>query len=273
MGDPSIDHLGAIWASIGGLCQGLSEEEWALPTSCPGWSVQDHLSHLAGIEALLLGRPQPSRPVTAVPWPPSYVHNDLGEANEAAVEFRRPWAGAQVLEEFLDLSAARLEVLREMSDEALDEESWTPIGPGTVRDLLAIRAFDTWVHEQDMREALRRPGDLDTPAARHALDRCFLALPYVVGKRAAAPEGSTVVFEVTGATTGTLAVGVTDGRAAALDAPPGNPTTGIRGDFVTITRLCCGRVDPAGVLERGEVAFSGDADLGRRVVECLSFMI
>jgi uncharacterized protein (TIGR03083 family) len=273
MGDPSIDHLGAVWASIGGLCEGLSEEEWALPTSCPGWSVQDHLSHLAGTEALLLGRPQPAHPVAAGPWPPPYVHNPMGEANEAAVEFRRSWAGPQVLEEFLELTAARLGVLREMSDDALDEESWTPIGPGTVRDLLAIRAFDAWVHEQDMRDSLGRPGDLVTPAAKHALDRCFLALPYVVGKRAAAPEGSTVVFDVSGPTTGTLAIGVTGGRAIALEWSPGNPTTRISGDFVTITRLCCGRVDAADALAGGEVEISGDADLGRRIVGCLSFMI
>jgi uncharacterized protein (TIGR03083 family) len=270
MGDPSVDHLAAVWASIGELCEGLSEDEWALPTSCPGWSVQDHLSHLAGTEALLLGRPQPARPAAAGPWPPAYVHNAIGEANEAAVEFRRSWAGAQVLEEFLELTSARLEILREMSDEALDEESWTPIGPGSVRDLLAIRSFDAWVHEQDMREALARPGDLDTPAAKHALDRCFLALPYVVGKRAAAPEGSTVVFDVGGPTTGTLAIDVTGGRAVAIGSRPDDPTTRISGDFVTITRLCCGRVDPAGVLDRGEVVVSGDADLGRRIVERLS---
>jgi hypothetical protein len=32
-------------------------------------------------------------------------------------------------------------------------------------------------------------------------------------------------------------------------------------------------VDPAGVLDRGEVTVSGDDDLGRRIVEHLSFMI
>ena len=55
------------------------------------------------------------------------------------------------------------------------------------RDLLPFRVFDAWVHEQDMRRAVGRPGDLDTPVAAAALDRIVGTMPFVVGKRAGAP--------------------------------------------------------------------------------------
>ena len=45
------------------------------------------------------------------------------------------------------------------------------MGPGTVRDLLPFRIFDSWVHEQDMRRAVHRAGNLDSDAARLAAGR------------------------------------------------------------------------------------------------------
>ena len=39
-----------------------------------------------------------------------------------------------------------------------DEEGFTPEGPGPYRQFMAIRVFDCWYHDQDIREALDRPG-------------------------------------------------------------------------------------------------------------------
>ena len=50
-----IDTLEATFLSLSNLGRQLSEEQWKLPTDCPGWSVQDNLSHLVGIEVALSG--------------------------------------------------------------------------------------------------------------------------------------------------------------------------------------------------------------------------
>jgi hypothetical protein len=50
-----IDTLEATFLSLSNLGRQLSEEQWKLPTDCPGWSVQDNLSHLVGIVVALSG--------------------------------------------------------------------------------------------------------------------------------------------------------------------------------------------------------------------------
>jgi uncharacterized protein (TIGR03083 family) len=269
MGDPCVDMLGLVWGSISELCDDLTEQEWSLATDCPGWTVQDQLSHIVGPEAAFLGRPQPTGGTIKRP----YIRNPIGSANEALVDYRRAWSGSQVLAEFRDVTSERLAALQAMDEEDLDEESWTPAGPGKYRDLLAIRVLDAWVHEQDIRAALRRPGHLEGPVPRHVLGRCFLAMPYVVGKKAAAPEGSTVVFLISGPTAGSLAIEVTDGRARAVEQEPAMPSVTLEADFVTFTRVANGRAEALGALEEGTITVRGEAVLGRTIVEKLNFMI
>ena len=61
-----------------------------------------------------------------------------------------------------------------------------------------MRVFDSWVHEQDVRRALDRPGGSGNRASALALDRVQGAMPFVVGKKAACPDGTAVRFEVSG---------------------------------------------------------------------------
>ncbi len=107
-GELVIDSLAEVWASVVDACQDLDEAQWALPTDCPGWSVQDQLSHLVGIEHTLLGDPAP-KPVSQVP---PYVKNPIGEMNEAWVEPHRELSGPEVLAEFVDVTDRRLAALR-----------------------------------------------------------------------------------------------------------------------------------------------------------------
>src|SRR5690606_20316142 len=65
--------------------------------------------------------------------------------------------------------------------------------------LLRNRAIDAWMHEQDVRRAVQRPGNLGSRGAHVAVQSFRSALPFVVGKRAAAPAGHPVGIVVTGA--------------------------------------------------------------------------
>ena len=76
--DSAVAALAAEWQAITELCAALSDPEWAAPTDCPGWSVQDNVSHIIGTERMLLGDPAPEVDVGDVP----HVHNEIGRMNE-----------------------------------------------------------------------------------------------------------------------------------------------------------------------------------------------
>ena len=264
-----VEHLATVWASMAELGGQLSEAEWKQGTEVPGWSVQDNLAHIAGLEWMLLGREQPDH---AIPEDLEHVKNDIGRGNEIWVDSRRSHSGADVLAEFVEVTGARLAQLRGFGANDFGAESWTPVGPGTVRDLLPFRVFDSWVHEQDMRRAVGRPGNLASAVAAVALVRILDAMPFVVGKRAGAPDGSVVVFELSGPLARTVAIGVDGGRAKPLDTPPSAPDVRIVTDTETFARLGCGRIDPSAALADARVRLEGDEALGRRVVEQVNFL-
>jgi len=264
-----VDQLEEVWDRIAALGAELTEDEWKRPTDVPGWTVQDNLTHLTDLEAMIQGL---ARSAHAAPDGLAHVKNDAGARNEPFVDERRSWTGAAALDEFVGVTSARIVQLRALTAADFGAESWTPMGPGTVRDLLPFRVFDSWVHEQDMRTALDRPGGLTGPAAEAAMDRIVGVAGYVVGKKVAPPDGTVVVIECTAPLARAVAIGVDGGRARVLDAPPADPTVCIRTSGDVYARLACGRADPAAALAAGSVAIDGDAAVGRRVVEELNFL-
>lgn len=255
-----VDTLEEVWRSIDALGSTLSEEQWKTETECPGWSVQDNLAHVIGTESSILGRPTPDHTPPDLP----HVKNDMGRANEIWVDSRRARSGAEVLEEFREVTAARIAALRAMTPDDFSADSWTPAGPGTVRDLLPFRIFDSWSHEQDMRRALGIPGDLEGRPAELSLGRIENFLPYVVGKKVKPADGTTVVFAWDRRTTDLVMEG---GRAKPLDPPPAEPTVRLTMEVDTLVRLGLGRGDPDEILRSGAVTLAGDEDLGRTIVK------
>src|SRR3954466_8238460 len=162
-----VDMLEDVWRSMAELGATLDEVEWKAPSECPGWTVQDNLVHLTALERFILGDPLPT---DDVPDDLPHVKNDIGKANERWIQSRRSWSGADALAEFRAATATRIEQLRALDDSGFAADSWTPMGPGTVADLLRFRIFDSWVHEQDMRRPLDRPGDVDSAATSCWLD-------------------------------------------------------------------------------------------------------
>ncbi len=258
-----------VWSSMAELGGSLTEAEWKAPSECPGWTVQDNLVHITALERFILGDPLPSEDV---PDDLPHVKNDIGRSNERWIESRRAWTGADALAEFVATTDARIAQLRALDDDGFAADSWTPMGPGTVAGLLGFRIFDSWVHEQDMRRALARPGDLDSAAARFSTGMMLDVLPYVVGKKVGAPDGSTVVLTLTGPIAVTTAVATTDGRARPVDPVPEDPTVTLSLASDDYARLACGRSDPAEALVTGVVAIEGDVELGGALVHQLNYM-
>jgi uncharacterized protein (TIGR03083 family) len=265
--DHIVSTLGQEWARLADLLAGLPDDAWST-TVLPGWDVHDVLAHLAGTELALSGAELPAPPAGHEAGP--HVHNDIGRVNELWVTSLRELSHADLLARFRDVTGSRLATLTAMSVEEFNAPSWTPAGQGTYRRFMQIRIFDCWMHEQDIRSALRQPGHQVGPAADRSLDEVCGALGYIIGKRGRAPDGSSVLIRLTGPIERDLRV-VTDGRAKVVDSFDGEPTATIALPSALFFRLAGGREDPVAALD--QITLGGDVALARQLVTNLAFTI
>jgi uncharacterized protein (TIGR03083 family) len=139
---------------------------------------------------------------------------------------------------------------------------------------MRIRAFDCWMHEQDIRAALGREpsaAQLSGADARQSLDEMAASMSFVVGKKGQAPDGSRVLLRLTGPLSREIRVAV-DGRAALVEDFGGaEPTAVVTLDGLQFTRLAGGR----GLVSYrpADVEYAGDAVVGKRIVENLAYVI
>src|ERR1700722_11732613 len=261
--------LAETWGALAEVCFDLSDTEWALPTECPGWDVKDQLSHLIGIERAIMGEPVPewSGPLG------DHVKNDFAATNERFVAVRRSLPGPSVRAEFFEVTTTRLAQLDALSAAEWAAPGWSPVGEVPRAEFVTVRVFDSWVHEQDVRLALDRPGGSGNAASSVSLDRVQGAMPFVVGKRAGCPDGTTVRFDVAGPGLDARAVtiGVEGGRAR----PVGDevaPTVTLALSSIDFVRLGWGRATAAQVEAAGGVEVQGDAVVGQSVLGAMNFM-
>lgn len=273
MSESLIDLLDECWGDVASLCEELDPGQWKMLTDLPGWTVHDNVAHMIGTERMLLGE-HPEAGTDDV-GAAAHVRNDIGKVNEQWVATYRTLDDARLLEEFRSVTARRLGVLRAMTTEDWDREGFTPEGPGPYRLFMEIRLFDCWYHDQDIREALERPGYLDGPVADTSIGRIPpKALGYVVGKKAGAPPDSTVVFDIAGERPILAAIAVPpEGRAVLLDSAPDTPSVRIAMDRRAFTRLAGGRWSGDRARANSTIEIDGDTDLGNRVVDNLAFTI
>ena len=267
-----LSGLFAVWDSIDALLDGLPESGWQAATPLPGWCVKAVASHIIGTESFLAGvaAPQPDIDVSAL----EHVRNDVGVLNECWVRHLSGESGAGVLERLRAVTNDRRTALTGLSGEEWNAQTLTPVGPESYGRFMRVRAFDCWMHEQDMREALSRPSsddELDGTPSQLALDEITATMGYVVGRLAKAPDGSRILFELTGPLARSIRVSV-DGRAQVVDDFGGlDPTATIRLDGLQFTRLSGGR--PMSPASPRDVELGGDKDVAARVADHLNFVI
>lgn len=269
--DRTVDALASVWSSLRQLLAVLTEEQWSAATALPGWDVRATVAHVIGTERMLLGdAPEIGFDREADADSAPHVRNDIGALNESWVRTLTRLSTEELLAEFDRVTESRLTALREMSQAEWDAESFTPAGPDAFGRFMQIRVFDCWFHEQDIREAVGRPGHSAGQAVAVTLDEVTTALGFVVGKRAGAPVGTTVAFELTGSSGRTILVEVAD-RARVVDAIEGSPTVTITMPVVPFTRLCGGRAGVDAV--EADIELAGDIPVGRTILANLSYTI
>ena len=268
-----IDALDQTMQSVIDLGFGCRDQDFDLETDCPGWTVKDQISHVVGLEKSFAGIRGERVEV------PDYDHlrHAAGHEVERDVEARRGRSGRMVVAELADFHPERIASLRESQAE-VDTVIGGPLGPDTTfGQMLRTRVIDTWCHEQDLRNALDRPGDLDTPAAALFTEAVLHALPRVVARVAGIEAGHAVVVDVTGpvvAREGARVITGEDGRPygealfSGHHRPDGEDqldVTSIKLTTDALTRRAAGRRST----DQIRYTVNGDEDIARRVLDAL----
>ncbi|MFD7897652.1 maleylpyruvate isomerase family mycothiol-dependent enzyme [Streptomyces sp. MnatMP-M17] len=263
---PSLQNYADAWThsieAIAELVQPLVEGEWSWRTPCPGWSVRDIVSHVIGMESELLGDP---RPIHSLPRDLYHVQSEFARYMEMQVDVRRHHTAPEMTAE-LEYTIIRRN--RQIRNETRSPDTMVraPLGKEqTLETAWRGRAFDVWVHEQDLRTTLSKPGNLDSPGALIARDALLAALPKVVAKDAGAPPNSAIVIDVSGPVEFLRTVRVNaDGRGSIDGSPSLGPLVTLAMDWDTYFRLACGRVRAAAVADR--IKIDGDDELATAIL-------
>ncbi len=241
-----------VWRdAIADLRDAAARAPWRAPSILPGWSVADVVAHTLWIERSQLGLADPPHEPDWAALP--HVSSPFSRITEVPVDLRRTRTRDEVLAEFDETMSAREAALRHLRATDPDGLVMNPLGSmTTLDDLLSMRIFDVWVHEQDIRLAVDDPGHLDTPAAHVAAARMRNALGRVWGKGVDAPVGATVQVTCTGpgVTFSDAVVRSADGRARPI-SPVTQPTVALTMTFPAYVALACGR-GPAPVESAGD---------------------
>ena len=230
------------------LLEALHDDEWHVPTA-DGRTAHDLIVHLGAIESLLVSR-------LGLADDPLSGEPDLDVRTAAMLERHRGAPPARALEAWLRDTGEVLRHARLPDTDLRGRVDW--VGAAAPFDrVLASRAFETWIHADDVRVALgiaMRP----PPAAHMAImaDLAVRLLPaaaYVTGIDLGA---RTVRVVLTGEGGGDWLLG------ARPDAPVEAPAVVLTADVVDFCLLAGGRLSPTQVAH----AVEGDADLASELL-------
>jgi len=250
-----------------------SDADFDRPTAYPGWTVKDQIAHVVGIESWLHAGDAAPRVVPRH----DHIRGDLAQFSERSVELRRPMRGSKVVDELQTIVKQRVD---ELSKPELTLETMIRgvQGPAALGESLRLRIIDIWVHEQDIRQAVGRPGNLDAGGAALFMDSLFAQLPRLVAREAGIPPGNVVIIDCTGPIMGRAGVWVEEGvdggeprgiplfSGVAHDGDPLDVFTTLTLSTDGLTRRAAGR----GTLEDIHFTVTGDEDVARRVLEHLA---
>lgn len=256
------------------LLDTLTDDDWNAPTICPGWSVKDIALHLLGDDIGRISRGRDAfRGAAFVPKGNRDFESELLEfinyRNELWVE-----AARRISPRLL------CDLLRFMGDEtqryfesldlfAIGEPvSWAGLAPAPVWLDIAREYTERWLHHQQIRDALGRPGLTEPRLFAPVLDTFVRALPHTF-RDVQAPVGTHVRFTITGDAGGVWSL-VQEGRWALFRDVSAVPQSTVTMDADTAWRLFTKGIFREVALERTKIA--GDRSLGLKVLDTVSII-
>jgi len=208
---PAIESVQADRAVLLEICGGLTSAEWQTPSGCPGWSVQDLVTHLANTCWAMV---DPSRL-------PDTAGQPSEQAQEMQVQARRGRPPAEAAADYEEASKILVERLTALAG-VQDEVPLGDLGTYPVNMLAYAYAFDHYTHIRADLFAPRGPLNGEPPPS----DELRLA-PTLTWIEAALPQqnrgaaaGPAVEIRVTGAAAREIILGEGHPRATVTsDAP------------------------------------------------------
>ncbi len=195
-----------LHAELIGLLRGLAPGDWERPTAAEGWTVRDMAAHLLDTDIRRLSFQRDGLTPLAPPAPLESYRDLVGWLDSLNAQWvvaaRR--ISPRVLTDLLALTGAQLAELFA----ALDPEA-PALGVAWAGEQRSAVWFDTareytekWMHQQQIRDAVRAPLLNDRRWLFPALDTFLRGLPHTFAA-VEAPEGTAVALLIEGAAGGT----------------------------------------------------------------------
>ena len=186
------------------LLTGLSDDQWAAPTVCPGWSVKDLAGHLLGDDIGMLSRRRDGYRrgnAAFAGWDDLVAF--INRQNAVWVEIARRLS-PRLLCDMLRLTGAQVSAFVESLDPyALGGTvDWAGPNPAPVWLDLAREYTERWHHQQQIRDAVGKHGLIEPRYLAPALDTFVRALSHTY-RHIDAAEQTLVALTITGAAGGT----------------------------------------------------------------------
>jgi len=252
----------------------LSEEDWQRPTVCAGWSVRDIGLHLLGDDIGYLARNRDgfSNPFFAgrdmERW--ESLVQSINEANELWVRAMQRVSPA-LLADLLELTGKQFyEYVASLDAMAMNGTvSWAGPGAAPVWLDIAREYTERWLHQQQIRDAVHRPGLKERKFFHPVLDTFVRALPHTY--RDVAVTDTTVVKLVVTGEAGDVwyVVGVANGWSLYKTVEL-QPVCAVTMDQETCWRLFTKGIDKERA--RAGVQIEGDEALGEKMLDTVSII-
>jgi uncharacterized protein (TIGR03083 family) len=186
-------------AELLGLLRSLDPPAWRRPTVCPGWRVHDVVAHLVHDH---IRRLSGTRDVhTPGIRPGEDLPGFLARVNQEFVEVARRWSPAVLIELCADLGPRLDRVWAGLDLHRIydNDVSWAAPGVPAPAWLDVAREYtEYWVHQQQIRDAVGRPGANGPELLGPVVDTFLRALPRAF-HRVDCADGAAVAVEITGA--------------------------------------------------------------------------
>src|SRR5215203_4198237 len=185
------------------ILRSLTPEEWQLPTVCAGWSIHDIALHLLNGDLRFIaghrdGYRSPHGPQVQPLYGRAEVTALVDEINNRWIDGTRWVSPRQVIDQLEQSGIEYAETMAAFDMDALGiPVDWIQPGPAPAWMDVAREFTERWIHQQQIRDAARRPLLNDRWALYPVFDTFMLALPHAL-RDVAAPPGANVHLTVRG---------------------------------------------------------------------------
>lgn len=258
-------------AAFVGLLRGLDPGGWQRPTVCPGWRVHDMVAHVVHDYLRKLSRTRDGH-TGPEPRPGESLPGFLARVNQEFVDVARYWS-PRVLVDLLEHLGPQLDRLWASLDLGRTGEavSWAAPGrPAPVWLDVAREYTEYWVHQQQVRDAVGRPGANSDLLTWPVIDTFLRAVPYALRHLSPGP-GTCLHIQVTGPGGGNWTVERADVTWAVQRGSPTRPAAAL----VRLSSDCLWRVATRGIpveSAREQTVISGDQALGSAMLHLVAII-